>query len=34
MRPLQAGRSPASRPGGVYVVEVIVALPFCHGAFG
>ena len=34
MRPLQAGRSPASWPGGFYVVLVIVALLFCHGAFG
>jgi hypothetical protein len=34
MRPLQAGGSPASGPGGFYVVVVIVALLFCHGAFG
>jgi hypothetical protein len=34
MRPLQAGSSPASGPGGFYVVVVIVALLFCHGAFG
>jgi hypothetical protein len=34
MRPPRAGISPASGPGGVYVVVVIMALLFCHGAFG
>ncbi|CAA9516390.1 MAG: hypothetical protein AVDCRST_MAG05-3334 [uncultured Rubrobacteraceae bacterium] len=34
MRPLRAGLSPASGPGGFYVVVVVVALLFCHGAFG
>ncbi|CAN5630656.1 hypothetical protein BH24ACT18_BH24ACT18_03410 [soil metagenome] len=28
------GVSPASRPGGFYIVLVAVALLFCHGAFG
>ena len=34
MRPLQAGSSAAAGPGGLYAVVVIVALLFCHGAFG
>ena len=34
MRPLHAGISPASGPGGFYIVVVVVALLFCHGAFG
>jgi len=33
-RPLRAGISPASGPGSFHVVVVIVALLFCHGAFG
>ena len=34
MRPLRAGVSPAPRPGSRYVFVVVVALLFCHGAFG
>jgi hypothetical protein len=34
MRPSWAGGLPASGPGGFYVVLAIVALLFCHGAFG
>ncbi len=34
MRPLLWGISPASGPGGFYIVVVVVALLFCHGAFG
>ena len=34
MRLPGAGISPASGPGGLYVVVVAVALLFCHGAFG
>jgi hypothetical protein len=34
MRPPRAGGFPASGPGGFYVVVVVVALLFCHGAFG
>jgi hypothetical protein len=34
MRPLRAGSTAAAGPGGFYVVVVIVALLFCHGAFG
>jgi hypothetical protein len=34
MRPLRAGSSPASGRDGFHVVVVIVALLFCHGAFG
>ena len=34
MRPLRAGVSPAPRPGSLYVFVVVVALLFCHGAFG
>ncbi len=33
-RPLRAGISPASGPDGFYLVVVVVALLFCHGAFG
>ncbi len=32
--PLRAGLSPASGPGSFYAVVVVVALLFCHGAFG
>ena len=34
MRLPRAGISPASGPGGFYIVVVAVALLFCHGAFG
>jgi hypothetical protein len=34
MRPPRAGGFPASGPGEFYVVVVVVALLFCHGAFG
>ena len=34
MRPPRAGSFPALGPGGFYVVVVVVALLFCHGAFG
>ncbi len=33
-RPLLSGISPASGPGGFYIIVVVVALLFCHGAFG
>ncbi len=33
-RPPRAGISPASGPDGFYVVVVVVAVLFCHGAFG
>jgi hypothetical protein len=34
MRPPRAGGIPASGPSGFYVVVVVVALLFCHGALG
>ncbi len=34
MGPLRSGLFPASGPNNFYVVVVVVALLFCHGAFG